>query len=185
MIRYKTFNEWQLDKPDIFQTMFELKPLNFMVDYPPETLSLLFKRLYGRRILTPDLEDCSAIELAMILLSQYSNKWDKAYEAFTLDYPINASSIRTTVDTFNSEDEQLNDESTINKESAYNSDTLLDSDGQERTQTVSNNKTQTRENVLTNTSIIAINHRLSLLERSIIVNVVAEDIAKTSCLAVY
>lgn len=190
----------------IFYYVNEIKPLPFNELIEIETIDLGFQMIHGNRIISPfvkniykDNAEETLIELAKIIVSMFSNKWEKTFNVIENDLQLETYNLETTEsvdETGNrsstrediSENERLNLITTFDSEDYSNDDKEINTGNLNVTDTGSteHNKQVTRT-VKGNTSnrLSDVNRYINILQKNLINDIIYTDVSKLIGLSIY
>ena len=169
----------------IFSAIHTVKELSFFTEYPPADLDMLLNTLHGQKIVTPSLIDKSALQVAVMLVTQYEKKWNDLYTWFNIEHPFNASSVDNIEETISTISNAGSDSNSINFESAFNDDSYVPSNKNESGVDELTETDRTRTYKQTRESLQAMTIRQSMLERAVFNDYILNDIKHFMCLGVY
>ena len=176
-----------LDQFDVglFETMEMVKELDFFKDYPPDMLDQLFITLYGDQWISWKIEDKTLIELSVMLIGQFGDKWNDLYTWFNVEHPFNASSVDNIEETvsINTSGEQTSN--STDYESAYNVDEFAPLNKSDSDVTDLTDSERTRSYKQTRESLQALTIRRSMIEREVLTQGVFKDVKQFICLGIY
>lgn len=162
-----------------------LKPFPFFDTYTPQQLDMFMGESYGHRYMFNKAVTKTIDEVAIGIVANFKDKWEKLIEVQAMDYNLQSSGGKTTTEKVGkSEKRNLKNDNT-NKVSAFNTDELITNDGSASTGSdqliADNTRTVTEANI----SLIDAFNNLSLLDKSNILSTVLKDVASYLTLDVY
>lgn len=185
-MKYQTLNSYlsQFDK-GLFETMLLVKELDFFKDYPPDMLDKLFITLHGDKWISWNIQDKTLIELSVMLIGQYGNKWNDLYKWFNIEHPFNASSVDNIEETISTNTSGEQSTNLTEYESAYNVDEFAPLNKSDSDITDLTDSERTRSYKQTRESLQALTIRRSIIEREVLTQGVFKDVKQFICLGVY
>lgn len=178
------FNELLKDN-SLFGTINSIKEFPFITSYGAEKIDLLYKMLYGSRIIPSNVENMSIQDIANVIVVSFGDKWEKQYKLLTDELLAGVES-KTVIEESTEDDTDRNlTTTTINKVSAFNEDELTENDGDDEKSNLNETKKSTRNSTNTTTSMKAIKDQLELLTSNFIIDVVMKDVSQLLSLSIY
>ncbi len=154
-----------IDGKGLFHYMNELETLPFTPAMDIETLDKMFIGLHGMKVVSPTVASImlnggiteeNMLTVAKMLLTMYGTAWDRLYELYTQDIPLESYSMTTTETHLGTEETSLGitSESTsqdIDKVSGYNASDMVDNveKSTNRQDTTTNQGSRTDERTVT------------------------------------
>jgi len=179
-----TYNEWCYNKIGLFNALTEINQHSFLLDYGVENLDLVFKMLYGNRIVSNSVIKLSINELAIIIDKTFSDSWIKNYETVS---EIELGVARGTTDTETVTEDRKSDRTnkTINNVSAFNDDSEVYDTSNEDVESNNDKVNKKVEHVTKHTDNKILEQQLKEFNNSFVLSVVMEDIKNFITLEIY
>ena len=179
-----TYNEWCYNKVGLFNALTEISQHSFLLDYGVENLDLVFKMLYGNRIVSNSVIKLSINELAIIIDKTFSDSWIKNYETVSgleLGIPHGTTDIETVTEDRKSD----RTNKTINNVSAFNDDSEVYDTSNEDVESNNDKVNKKVEHVTKHTDNKILEQQLKEFNNSFVLSVVMEDIKNFITLEIY
>lgn len=178
---------WLKEQPNIFEELMNVNPeLNFIQEYTPEVLQLLYTNLYSDRTVRNKMKGKTTKDLAILVNLAYSESWSKEIKAFLDTHDIGIDVIQaTTGDSESTGDRELSSDA-VAKSSPYNAqEGFLDTGGQTDVVSEGNIGSNKHSSETTTQTIDAVYKYKSLFQESIITARIYNDINKLLTLNIY
>lgn len=195
------------DGRGIFSYINDVKPLPFVDVLEVDKLDNLFYAMNGRKetsVIVDDIVDGvvtidNMLTLAEIISMQYHDKWDRLYQVFIDDLPIDTYKLTTTEtltgsDTTNSTTDRSVNSSDDNKVTGYDSDLFVDDTQQSRTETdnTTNTDTKNKNQTITkevkgniNNKVVDMNQLVRYLKNNLIYDIIFTDVKQVISSLIY
>ena len=154
-----------IDGKGLFHYMNEIKTLPFIPAMGIETMDKMFIGLHGMKTVSPvvasimlngGVNETNMSTLANMLLAMYGMTWNRLYELYTQDMPLETYSMTTTEhhkgsETSSSSTSSETTSEDLDKVSGYNSETMVDDSAKniDRTDLMENEGTRSDERTIT------------------------------------
>lgn len=189
-----------VDGKGIFHYMNELEDLPFIPAMEIETMDKMFIGLHGMKTVSPavasimvneEVNESNMATLARMLLIRYGETWDRLYELYTQDIPLETYSMTTTEHHEGSEvsSSSINTETTsedLDRVSGYNSETMVDNSTKniERADLTENEGTRNDEKTITkevkglqNSRVLEAERLIRFIRKNLIIDEVFNNVA--------
>lgn len=189
-----------IDGKGIFHYMNEIETLPFIPIMEIETIDRLFIGLHGMKAISPvvasimsngGVTDSNMSTLARMLLLKYGETWNKLYNLYTQDMPLETYSMTTTERHEGSEatSSSISTETTsedIDRVSGYNSESMVDNSAKniERADLTENEGTRSDERTITkevkglqNSRVLEAERLIRFIKRNLIIDEVFHNVA--------
>lgn len=190
----------KVDGKGIFYYMNEIETLPFIPVMEIETMDKLFIGLHGMKVISPatasimsngGVTESNMETLARMLLLKYGDTWNRLYELYTQDIPLETYSMTTTERHEGSESSSssINTETTsedLDRVSGYNSESMIDNSAKniERTDLTENEGTRSDERTITkevkglqNSRVLEAERLIRFIKRNLIIDEVFHNVA--------
>lgn len=179
-----TYNEWCYNKVGLFNALTEINQHSFLSDYGVENLDLVFKMLYGNRIVSNSIIKLSVNELAIIIDKTFSDSWIKNYETVS-ELELGISHGTTDIETVTEDRKSDRTNKTINNVSAFNDDSEVYDTSNEDVESNNDKVNKKVEHVTKHTDNKILEQQLKEFNNSFVLSVVMEDIKNFITLEIY
>ena len=190
----------KVDGKGIFHYMNELEELPFIPVMEIETMDKLFIGLHGMKVISPatasimsngGVTESNMETLARMLLLKYGDTWNRLYNLYTQDIPLESYSMTTTERHEGSESSSssINTETTsedLDRVSGYNSESMVDNSVKniERADVTENEGTRSDERTITkevkglqNSRVLEAERLIRFIKRNLIIDEVFHNVA--------
>ena len=188
-----------IDGKGLFHYMNEIETLPFIPAMGIETMDKIFIGLHGMKAVSPvvasimlngGVNETNMITLASMLLTMYGVTWNRLYELYTQDIPLETYSMTTTEHHKGSETSSSSTSSEATSEdldrvTGYNSDAMVDNSAKniERADVTENEGTRSDERTITKevkglqgSRIEEVNKLVKFIRQNLIINEVFNNV---------
>ena len=189
-----------VDGKGIFYYMNEIEELPFIPVMEIETMDRLFIGLHGMKCISPatasimsngGVTDSNMTTLARMVLLKYGDTWNRLYELYTQDIPLETYSMTTTERQEGSEatSSSISTETTsedLDRVTGYNSESMVDNTVKniERADLTENEGTRSDERTITkevkglqNSRVLEAERLIRFIKRNLIIDEVFHNVA--------
>ena len=200
LVRDLLVRDLKVDGKGIFYYMNELEELPFIPVMEIETMDKLFIGLHGMKHISPatasimsngGVTESNMETLARMLLLKYGETWNKLYNLYTQDMPLETYSMTTTERHEGSEatSSSISTETTsedLDRVSGYNSESMVDNSAKniERADVTENEGTRSDERTITkevkglqNSRVLEAERLIRFIKRNLIIDEVFHNVA--------
>lgn len=169
----------------LFTTINEIETFAWNEIYTPEQLDILYLYKHGEKQILKSLDNVTLDTLAKIVYTSYSIKWQKIYDGYSLDIPLNETYKETINETVTSDDEIITDGESNEYENAWNTDEDLKSGKVGNTSTTEGKENRERMVERSRVDNETLIQNLERLEKDFFIDIVINDVNDLINLKIY